>query len=399
MITMSLLNLEARSARMSAVLDARPDLGVAWRRMAAVCESCASLSMEDVPVPEHDILAPVLQTSLVTAEPQAARTAGRVHTLLLRPGDIISEPSEVIRRALDEVRLTSLVDEEDGGRVALPSPDERADLAAAIDDLSGKVPSMLTGPEPVTFRLIAFCGLLRARLPEPFPIAERVLFMAAESAMRRREILGRGLVGTRTADADHRVDAQWTLMPSSALSRNGFRAWSPLSDTGISTLADRLDAALSHHAGSLGQLQKWSERVDGFTGRNRKSRRSGLARLCRDLPVMNADCVMRKLDVSRRTALTLIDDAVEQGILRLVAPRRSYRIWATAPMADMMTHRPSRPDRPVRPEADPAPSGPRTGPFDWTSDDALVAASSQLDDAIERADRILRNYTTSATRS
>jgi len=402
MTAMILHTLEARSARVFATLDARPQLGALWRRFVALSEATAALSMEDVPVPEQDILAPITGSSMVHGDPQAAQIARQIHSFIQRPGDMMKNPGDVFDRAMRAGRLTSLVDEDLGGRVAYHTSEEAADWAFARQDFEIAAPDILRHEAPVTFRLMALAGMVNKMLPERVPIAERLIFMAAESAMRREDRLSDPIVGRVLTDDDHNISAHWTLTPSLALSRGGYRTWSPASTAGRQTLAERLNASLDQNVGRLGQLNNWIGEVEGFAGQTRKSRRRDLAQLFMKTPVLSAPHVAEELGVTKRAARSLLDDACASNIISLLTQRSTYRLWSVPFMARLIQDKPVQARRRnlsdlavERSQASPARSSTSPAGQNMTAglSESMQSAARDLDDAMAKADLILSRYT------
>jgi len=395
MTALALLNLEAQSARVSAQLDARPELGSLWRRLVAISEASANLSMEDIPVPEQDILMPELDSAMITGDPQSARIASDIHNFLLRPGRIFEEPYEVFDRARDAGRLTSIVDEDKGGRVARLSYEEEIAWSAAKNDFELLVRKVLRGDAPILFRLIAFAGALTQILPERVPITERLLFMSAESALRREDCLSDRMIGFRTREKDMRLTAQWTMTPALALSRSGFRAWSPASEMGSKDLSERLLRALKFNVGRLGQLHSWMIGLEAFKGKHGKSRRQDLAKLILTCPIISADIAADRLGMHPRSVRGLIEDAVADGHLNLMTQRRNYRLFAIPALGEMIRERPAfraprkiiQPAKPDAEEYHPMKGHNRPG-----NEEAISSAAEELDRAMAKADQILAKY-------
>jgi hypothetical protein len=395
MTALILHTLEAQSVRVSAQLDARPELGALWRRLVAVSEASANLSMEDTPVPEQDILMPDLGSAMITGDPQSAQVARVIHNFLIRPGNILDAPGNVFDRARDAGRLTSIADEQDGGRIPQLSAAEKMDWDWARRDFEQLTRQILRHEAPVIFRLLAFSGAVSQILPERSPIMERLIFMAAESTLRRQESLSDLTVGFMARDTDTRISAHWTMTPAMALSREGFRAWSPASASGETELAERLLSALKFNVGRLGQIHKWMAEINQFKGKTRKSRHQDLAQLILVCPIISADVAASRLGITARATRDLIDEASQRGLLQLMTPRRNYRLWAVPALAEMIRDKPQsgksrntlaslRDQSPAR-EPGPGHNLPR-------NEEALLAAEQELDRAMAHADRILARF-------
>jgi hypothetical protein len=395
MTALSLINLEAQSARVAAQLDARPELGALWRRLVAVSEASANLSMEDIPVPEQDILLPDMDSAMVTGDPQSARIAGDIHTFLLRPGRLLEDPLDVFDRARTAGYLTSIVDEDKGGRVARLSFEEEVAWSAARNDFEILIRKILRSDAPILFKLIAFSGVLTQILPERVPITERLIFMAAESALRHEESLSDRMIGFKTREKDFRISAHWTLTPALALSRSGFRAWSPASDSGTDELAKRLMRALKFNVGRLGQLHSWMLKLQDFKGKHGKSRRQDLAKLVLSCPIMSADIAADRLGMHPRSVRGLIDEAVSEGLLGLMTQRRNYRLFAVPALAEMMRERPAlkKPKKiTVAPNPEAENQHAMRGHNRPENEEAMISAAEELDRAMAKADAILAKY-------
>ena len=234
-------------------------------------------------------------------------------------------------------------------------------------------------------------------MPERVPIAARLLFVAAESTLRREVCLSDPLVGRVYEDFDFRMTAQWTFTPSLALSRGGFRAWSPGSETGQESLAIRLNSALEHNVGHLGQLNAWLQEIEGFSGKNKKSNRRKLMDLFLQSPIMSADHAASALKITSRATRSLIDEAADKKLITLITPRRSYRLWAVPVLAKMLREKPvtmqHRKYSAVSKREDaPSEAAKDTRFSREENQEAISAATRELDDAIAKADRILAKY-------
>jgi hypothetical protein len=389
--------VEARSARISATLDARPELGAMWRRLVSLSEATANLSMEDVPVPEYDILSQALGSSMVSGDPQSAQIARQIHSFLLRPGDILSEPGDLFDRAIQIGRLTSLVDEESGGRIAYDTAEEKSDWATCRQEFEQASKRILKHDAPVIFRLLSFSSYVSLILPERVPIAERLIFMAAESALRNKEMLSDPFVGRlSSAEFDFRIKASWTLTPSIALSRGGFRAWSPASDTGRDTLVQRLNSALDYNVGHLAQLNSWMQDIEAFTGKNKKSRKGDFSKFLLQAPIISAENIAEGVGITARSARQIMDDAADRNLVTLLTPRRSYRLWAVPVLAKMIRERPPLPRKKTLTESleTKAPTQDvETRQIDrYDNRRSISAAEEELNEAMAKADRILAKY-------
>ena len=380
--------LEAVSARVAGALDARPALGSIWRRIVCIMEASATLSMEDVPVPVQDLLGPAIGSAITGPNPQAAHVANRVQRFLLRPGSFRDTPESVFDRAIAAGTLLDIVDENQGGRIAYRDAHEQTDLALARTDFAAACRRILKHDSPITFRLIALAGLTRNVLPEAIPIAERLIFMAAESEMRQQDMLSDLTVGAVGREADFRMTAHWTLTPALALSRGGFRAWSPGSTEGADLLVARLENSLRANAGLISTLHRWLEALDGFSGMNRKSRKRDLAALLIDVPILGADTVAHRLSITERAARDLLAAAELEGLISLVTPRRAYRLWAIPALAAMISDRAHH----ATPHLEQATARRPIGLSQPSPEESDTQEVMDLDAAIALADQVLERY-------
>lgn len=351
-------------------------------------EASATLSMEDVPVPVQDLLGPAIGSAVTGPNPQAAHMANRVQRFLLRPGSLRDDPEAVFDRAVAAGTLLDIIDEDKGGRVAYRDAHERADLALARNEFAAASRRILTHEAPITFRLIAIASLVRGILPEPIPIAERLIFMAAESDMRRQDVLSDMTVGALGRETDFRMSAHWTLTPSLALSRGGFRAWSPGSTGGSDLLVARLENSLKTNAGLISTLHRWLEALEGFSGLNRKSRKRDLAGLVIDVPILGADTVAHRLGITERAARDLLAAAESDGLISLVTPRRAYRLWAIPALAAMISDRAHQPT----PHLEQSSGRRSVGLSRQSPEEADANDPIDLDAAIALADQVLERY-------
>lgn len=390
MEALRLFDLEARSARLSAHLDANPEVETIWHRLVSLEEAGASLSMEDIPAALPDIVLGGHDTGLNLGDPQAARIARGIDAFLQRPGDILDDPAELVDRALFAGRLSSLTELDHGGRAAYIRPEADPDWRDARRDIV-EATRLLTREGSVIQKLVAFSSLVSQFLPEPVPIAERLIFVAAESALRAREARRFGLGEPRQSGLAH-----WTLSPAIALSRGGFRAWSPASDAGAKLLVERLDKSLARNIGYLARIAKWRQGAATFAGKTRKSHRGDLAILIGRNPILSSQIVADRLSITERAARGLIADAVDAGLLSLITPRRAYRLWAHPALAEQMRAQPAPGRAPRRHEPQQLSKADNmeriTTRSREESDAAIAAAEAGLDEALNAADTILERH-------
>lgn len=226
--------------------------------------------------------------------------------------------------------------------------------------------------------------------------------MAVEGAARHLRDLSPVRADPVDDDTDARAalmmptEAGWIVTPSSAMTRNGLRIWSPLS--GIGNFLETLPKALSQELGHLGTLRHELARLDAVASHARgRSRLADLAALLRLQPVVNSAMVCDRLGVSRRTALALIGEMVEASCLVNVTSRRAARFWALPSLGSRMKtshmrpgrsnfRRPAGPVRPVVLEETSKPGGLR----EQFHEERLSRAFETLDAAMAGLDAVVR---------
>lgn len=395
-----LLSVEARGAALHAALEADPELGAIWRAQAALSEAAASVRLEDIAVFEGDIL--VRDFEVRANEPGIARgveAALGLLKVLARPGRLDRDPEEAVLRCWREGQIQP-PDDLMGGEILQDREAEEppAGTGAAVLEAAGKAPTaFLAGLRgALCFRQ----ATLAAR-----PAAERLVFTLCEQSWRQG----------RMTDADpldglvlpfevlSGIDSRWVLLPSQALSGRGFRAWAPMSVTGVADLVARLDHQLSREIGRLPVLRRWRSRALALTtGRHGRCRSRDLVATVMRQPVVTTSSLAAAIGVTGRTALNLINEAVGAGVLAPIVARRTWRSWAVAPLAEILRARSlPAPARHLRPDAERArdasppemaPTGalPRRSPAEIQAGEEKVLAA--LDAAMRSADEVLARY-------
>jgi hypothetical protein len=342
MDTYSLLDLETKSARISAVLDLRPNLANVWRQMIAFSEAGANLALEDISVSESDILGSLLGDAIPFADPQAVAISSAVHKAILSPGHILSDPGLVFDRAHRAGRISSLVDFGQGGRASYPKTDQDDGWKEAREFFVTGVPKILRAKGAISLKSLSVAALLADISPERHPIAERIIFMASEGCLRQDLMLKDPIVTPSYRDLPSSAYAHWSFLPAISLSQGVFRAWSPGTPRGQGEVIKRLSSTLKREAGRIGYIHDWMRRSErDFVGQNKRSRRTGLVKLAFASPILDAKSVSRALDCTERAARTLLSDAADQDILRPLTTRSTYRIWGVPALHELMRERSS----------------------------------------------------------
>lgn len=381
-----LYRAEARAARISATLEARPELGAIWRRSVALSEAVASLSMEHIGIQESDILNPALELSPAKGEPQSVRAAQTLYRVMLNPPSLSADPAKALRSVLIAARMSSLVDEDLGGRVAYPDDHEVENWERAEAHFAAAARQLLARRPPPIIGALALSQTVATILPEPLPIAQRLLFMIAEHELQRGSLAADPIIADPQRGMVRSVSASWTCLPSLALTRPGMRSWAPETPTGRAEIITRIDGSLSREVGRLGPLHAWFQRLaEEFQGKSEKSRKSDLAELMSRTPVLSAHTVTQALRITDRSARRLLTEAEDLGLLVSLAPRRAYRLWAIPELARSIRDREVVPF--TRPPLDTGPA-PRPRSADEVSPYQTSRSGADDDDGA-RVDRIM----------
>ena len=146
------------------------------------------------------------------------------------------------------------------------------------------------------------------------------------------------------------------VTPSVALTRRGFRLWSPLKPGGVAGLLGLMAESLAWDLGQLGRLRRDVAAIRAAgQGRHGRSRAGDMAAFVLARPIFTSALVADELGVTRRTALNLIAELEGQGLVRNLLPRRAARFWATASLAERLRVR-ANPRRAMGGRAAPVPA-------------------------------------------
>jgi hypothetical protein len=385
------LEVETRAARIEGLFAADPSLARMWRGQVSLTEACRSVGLEDIHVFEGDVIHRHLENRLTDAE--GARGAVSVAELLrviVSPGDLIRDTERVIERCRRAA-------------VSIDDDDILVDLAKAVRIL----PAELRGaPTPVLGAMRA-ATLFRIETQSSMPSADRLIFMAAEHALRSGGA-GAPLEALRPEALLSRMNARWIITPSIALTQGRFRAWSPGTRQGFHDLLDGISSDLDRTLGAMPILRRWREDArTAASGKHGKSRLRDLVELAMYEPILTSKHVREMLGVSERASLYLMQEAEGAGILSLITPRKSYRVWAQPQMAQLLRMRAQRSGS--TPGFTPQDNKVHAEAGDMTTEvklqrhldrrqsgdafaDRTADALSELDAAMEKADAILAKY-------
>lgn len=310
-----IFRVEVKAARLEGALRADAKLAAMWRAEAAVVEACASAWIEDLPVTAEEVLCRTYEGIGDPERDRAAVMAAAYLRVLHSPGDILHDPT-----ALD--RIWSLGAR---GQGACPFAEgDRQEVYAAIRQADSPIIGAITAAQ-IVHRITGGEG----------PAVERLVFVAVDHALRGS---GRFMLGE--VDPHDLVAAprgQWVVQPSAALVDGGFRLWSLGSTDRIEELLIGLERKLDAAIGALSVYRRWLDRASDVAQHAHGA--SKLPLLVDHIalhPIVSTPEIARDLGITQRGALKLVDTAVEVGLLRLITPRASYRIWATEPFAQVL---------------------------------------------------------------
>lgn len=129
----------------------------------------------------------------------------------------------------------------------------------------------------------------------------------------------------------------WVLQPSVALVENGFRLWSVTRPETVAAIIHGLTRTLAEAMGSLPMHRRWL-----ILARHARDTAHGSShmpefmRLLITQPIVDTADVAKAANITPRTALRLIDTATQQGLIRQITYRNTYRAWATLPCAKLL---------------------------------------------------------------
>lgn len=318
-----LIGAELSSAHIEKTLAQNHVMETLWRAEAAIAEAAASVALEDQRLSEHDLLL-CASGGAVGLKSRAVKRVDNVLRFLRAPGDALRDPLAVLTRIEGLAR-------EDG----LSSGKLEGAMNLTLDDAQ-MVFSFCRGRSPILEAMLATAHY--ASLTERAnPVAERMVFVAAEQASRvtiREKLAGAG-AGARPAV--RQIDADWIVLPASALSSARLRSWSPEGGEGARDLMDAITAFQSREADRLAATRTWvrqmeEEGLDGCGG----SHIADAARVIATEPVFTTASLADRLSITQRGASSIIDQLEDSGLLVDVNWQRGPRIWATPMLADRL---------------------------------------------------------------
>ena len=341
------MRAEVLAARLEAMAQAEPEVGNLWRSEIALAEAVASAGLEGIRISEGDLLPRIAQNGSQDADPTGAELALSLIRVLKAPGDPLTRPVQTVRR-FEKAAGTGM-----GPGV---DPDD-APHGHRLDDVEIEGLFAGLGPGDMAILTAARAAAGYAALSQRAnPIIERLIFMSVDSSLRGRAAKGtgpedvlRGLSGS--------VDAHWVSPPALALSHRRFLPWSPSSETGLMDLGTSLARVFEAEVGRFALSRDWLRRGrEAAQGRGGRSRMADAVQAFGTAPVLSSALLAEKIGVSIRTALTMLDEMTDLGLLREITGRRTARIWAVPSLGARLAARPSRRTRlqghAVRPPAE-----------------------------------------------
>ncbi|WP_424934806.1 hypothetical protein [Amaricoccus macauensis] len=394
---MTLLELEARASGLAARLEVDPGLAAAWRAVAALEEAAASVALEDVSVPPWDLLAREIGLGPDPGDPRAIRTAGDLRRVLLSAGPAV-DPETLLRRSLTAVERTLYVPVETR---LVPMQDPRVlaeEWEQALAAIAAGWTQVAARPAPPVLKALGIAGLAARLSPDRWPAFERLVFLWADAWFREAAISPFGKPVAAPTPG-------WVLMPGLALTREGYGVWQPNKPETWERLFKRLSLQIGREAGRIGLLQDWRGRAGAWSaGRGNRSRHRTLLQAAETLPVFRLAEIAAAADVTERAARNIVLEAVSDGLLVCLTPRRSYRIFALPAFGDLNGRRDRHPARreggsPRRRggigqvasgAADPEQA--HAARSSMTEDAAIARALAELDAAMTGADQVIAKY-------
>ncbi|MCE6967002.1 hypothetical protein [Cereibacter sphaeroides] len=313
-----LLGTEIRAARIEGLLRADPVVAAQWRAEAAIAEAVASIGLDDVQLSEADLLVRIAESRAQGADAPAVEDALAVLRFLRAPGDPLGDPVGVLSRIARLARRDTDADE-------TPAPAE--ELVDVFAGVRGRAPVL------EALRAAADYAWRTGRLS---PVAERMVFVAAEGAAR---CAGPGRArGSRADDPlrglGGRIDADWIALPSLALTRGRFRSWSPGNARGARDIVEGIAVVLDQEIGRVIAIRSWQEAVKrAGEGRHGRSRLLDAGRAFGLEPVMTAAILASRLGMTPRGATNVLVELEGRGLVQEITMRRAARIWATPGLA------------------------------------------------------------------
>jgi hypothetical protein len=327
------MRAEVLAARLEAMARAEPEVGNLWRSEIALAEAAANTGLEGIRISEGDLPPRIALNGSQDADPTGAELALSLIRALKAPGNPLTRPVQTVRR------FERMAGSGSGPGV---DPDEEPE-GQRLDDaeIEGLFADLRPGDMPIlsAARAAASYAALSQRAN---PIVERLIFMAVDSSLRGRaarstapEDVPRGLSG--------RADAHWVSPPALALSHRNFLPWSPGSEAGLMSLGTNLARLFEAEIGRFALSRDWLRRgQEAAQGRGGRSRMADAVHAFGTAPVLSSALLAETIGVSIRTALTLLGEMTDLGLLQEITGWRTARIWAVPSLGTRLAARPAR---------------------------------------------------------
>ncbi|WP_411839563.1 hypothetical protein [Paracoccus sp. ME4] len=312
------LGAEVRAARIEAALDADPRLGQQWRAEVGIAEAVCSVGLEDVRISAPGLLQRIVRNRIGELDTSAAENALAILRFIRSPFSGQGGGAGCMERVM------RFCPSPGSGEAPWPGPEE---LAGVFEHCRGRAPILEALRASGTF------GLMTERRS---PVAERLVFMAAEHLSRSKSAQA---VGPRRDDPlrglGGRYDASWIIPPALSLIADGFRIWSPVGHA--RALIEGIDRQLGREIGRIGTVRRWVSEADRVSqARHGRSRIHDAVRAFTIEPLMSIPQLAERIAVTERGALNLMLAMREQGLVVELTRRRSSRYWATPALASML---------------------------------------------------------------
>ena len=386
---LALLRAEVIAARIEAQTAAEPAMGRLWRTETAFVEAVRSVGLEGSRVGDADIIMRLATNPASGLDARGVLRAERILEVLREPGSLFEAPLDTIRR------------------IERAAPPSAASLRRAAMLADGEILDLVADLTPLAEMPLA-AGVramvdYAARTERRAPAAERLLFVIVENAVRGRDQErpeAQGGPEACSSDLYAPVNASWVGAPSTALTRGGAPNWTPLQAGGIVDFLGLLADNLATEFEQVARLRRDVARIRKVgEARHGRSRMTEMVNFVLSRPIFTSGIVADELGVTRRTALNLIQELEEEGLIRNVTPRRTARLWATTSLARRLKDWPLRGRRVAAPRPpEGRPSVPdnrepaRIGAAQNLREegqDAIARALAELDRAMAEADTIL----------
>lgn len=390
------IGAEGGLARLEGLLVGDPRLAKLWSSETILVEAVRSVGLEDIRIRESDLFLRISSDRAPGIDPRGVETAMITMRLLQHSPDILGDPVAVIRNLEHKIRL----------RAPSLNPDE----AYPVEELPNATLNAIIQDE-IAFDITPGIAALRAATRYSIetdgiaPSIERMIITLVDQALRHGRAEPEEIDASAAPDnpvaAFIRPGRRLSIcLPATALTWSGSSTWSLRSPTGIQRCLQALRDHARRELGTIGVLRHWITRMETMRGTlHGRSHLGALLDLVFDQPVLTSRMVVDQLGVSRRSAINLLNEATDHGMLKTLTNRRVARIWGTPMMAERLR----TPDQCPRLKrhakmARPSPHDPGTAdtgivheqqPLRDQNRDRIQSALDALDAALANADQLI----------